>query len=99
MNSKMIPVSLMILGKEYKIACAEEEYHDLVASAQQLDKQMRRIRDSGKALGPDRIAVMAALNLTHELKQQQRQNAEFAQTINSRLQTLREKIERALPDF
>ena len=66
MNNKPQPVCLNIMGKEYRIACDEEEQDDLIYSAQQLDMQMRKMRDSGKITGPDRIAVMAALNLAHE---------------------------------
>ena len=65
MSSKPPYVSLMIMNKEYRIACDEEEEDELIVSAQQLDVQMRKMRDSGKITGPDRIAVMAALNLAH----------------------------------
>ena len=68
MSSKPPYVSLMIMNKEYRIACDEEEEDELIVSAQQLDVQMRKMRDSGKITGPDRIAVMAALNLAHELQ-------------------------------
>ena len=59
MNKKVQPVTLLIMGKEYKIVCEEEEQDDLIHSAQQLDVQMRKMRDSGKIAAPDRIAVMA----------------------------------------
>ena len=67
MSKPVQPVSLNILGKEYKIACAKEEQEALIHSAQELDKQMRKIRDTGKVSGADRIAVLAALNLAHDL--------------------------------
>ena len=67
-NAKLQPVLIKILGKDYKIACSEDEQESLLRSAQALDDQMRTIRDSGKVSGADRIAVMAALNLTHELR-------------------------------
>ena len=75
MNKKPQPVCLVIMGKEYRIACDPEEQDDLIHSARQLDAQMRRMRDSGKIAGADRIAVMAALNLTHELQLVKNQNA------------------------
>jgi cell division protein ZapA len=62
-------VTVTILDKEYKVACPEEQEPELVVSAKYLDKQMRSIRDTGKVIGLERIAVMAALNLSHELLQ------------------------------
>ncbi len=62
-------VTVTILDKEYKVACPEEQEAELVVSAKYLDKQMRSIRDTGKVIGLERIAVMAALNLSHELLQ------------------------------
>lgn len=62
-------VSVNILDREYQVACPEEQQGELVVSAKYLDKQMRTIRDSGKVIGMERIAVMAALNISHELLQ------------------------------
>lgn len=61
------PVTVSILGKEYQVACPENEQAALIASAQMLHKNMEKIRNTGKIVGLDRIAVMAALNLAHEL--------------------------------
>lgn len=61
------PVSVNISGKEYQIACPEEEKEALISSAQMLHENMEKIRATGKVVGLDRIAVMAALNLAHEL--------------------------------
>ena len=60
-------VTVTILDKEYQVACPEEQEADLVASAKYLDKQMRAIRETGKVIGLERIAVMAALNISYEL--------------------------------
>jgi cell division protein ZapA len=62
-------VSVKILDREYQVACPEEQQGELVVSAKYLDKQMRSIRESGKVIGLERIAVMAALNISHELLQ------------------------------
>ena len=96
MNQKPQPVSLMIMGKEYRIACDPEEQDDLVHSAQQLDVQMRKMRDSGKITGPDRIAVMAALNLAHELQMMKNQNALLNQRLSECLTKMSHKIENVL---
>ena len=96
MNQKPQPVSLIIMGKEYRIACDPEEQDDLIHSAQQLDVQMRKMRDSGKIAGPDRIAVMAALNLAHELQMVKSQNAILNQRLSECLTKMSHKIENVL---
>lgn len=96
MTEKAVPVTLHILNKEYKIACPVDEQDELLASAQLLDKQMRELRDSGKVIGPDRIAVIAALNLAHELKQLQKQNNTLCDEFLERLIEMRHKIEHVL---
>ncbi len=60
-------VTVTILDKEYQVACPEEQEADLIASAKYLDTQMRSIRETGKVIGLERIAVMAALNISYEL--------------------------------
>jgi cell division protein ZapA len=61
--------SVTILDKEYQVACPPEQQADLLLSARHLDEQMRAIRSTGKVIGLERIAVMAALNISHELLQ------------------------------
>ncbi len=90
------PVSIKILGKDYRIACSEDEQETLRQAADELDNQMREIRDSGKVHGADRIAVMAALNLTHELRQAQSQNTSPSNYLSGQLTHLRHKIENVL---
>jgi len=62
-------VTVKILDKEYQVACPKEQEAELTVSAKYLDKQMRSIRESGKVIGLERIAVMAALNISYELLQ------------------------------
>jgi cell division protein ZapA len=90
------PVAINILGKDYRVTCAEDEEETLLRSAQELDEQMREIRDSGKVNGTDRIAVMAALNLTNELHLAQRKGTMPISNISSKLTNLRHKIENVL---
>ncbi|WP_439102708.1 cell division protein ZapA [Congregibacter sp.] len=61
--------SVTILEKEYQVACPKNQQADLLLSARHLDEQMRAIRATGKVIGLERIAVMAALNISHELLQ------------------------------
>lgn len=67
----IVPVSVKIFGKEYTVACPEGQEQALILSAKRVDQEMRQVRESGKVLGTDRIAVMVALNLAHELLNQQ----------------------------
>lgn len=96
MSKKLQPVSITILGKEYKIACAKEEQDALFESARELDKQMREIRDTGKVSGADRIAVIAALNLAHELSVARIQDHPADTDVAEQLSQLRRKIEKVL---
>lgn len=70
-------VRVSILDNEYQVACPAEQKSELLRSAHYLDQQMRLIRKSGKVIGLDRIAVMAALNISHELLKTS-ERAEFA---------------------
>ena len=96
MNKTTIPVTLIIMGKDYKIACSPDDRDELINSAQQLDMRMRKIRDSGRVSSPDRIAVMAALNLSHELGQLKNENAELNRKLSESLAAMSDKIENVL---
>jgi cell division protein ZapA len=56
-----------IMGREYRVACRPQERDELLACAQYVDRKMASVRDSGKVLGADRIAVLVALQLAQEL--------------------------------
>lgn len=93
-------VVVNILDKDYQIACPPEEREALRAAARELDERMRTIRNSGSIVGLDRIAVMVALNLCHELQQ-----LKFSDTPNTAeldketLARLRKKIDKALESY
>ena len=92
-------ITIHILDKEYIIACTEDERHDLQRSADYLDTKMREIRDSGKIIGSDRIAVMAALNISHELLTQDGEDGSTTQadpSVGTRIRSIQEKIDDAL---
>lgn len=89
-------VSVRILEKEYFVACPYEERSALLDSAEHLNARMREIRDSGKVVGLDRIAVMVALNLTHELLRLKDREAKLEGEISGRLRTVRERVESTL---
>ncbi len=65
-------VSVSILDKEYQVACKPEERHELMRAASELDSRMRAVRKGGAIVGLERIAIMVALNLCHELQSAER---------------------------
>jgi cell division protein ZapA (FtsZ GTPase activity inhibitor) len=69
MSQEPIAVSVRILDKEYRVSCGPDEEEGLRESARMLDQRMREIRQTGRVIGVDRIAVMAALNIAYELIQ------------------------------
>jgi cell division protein ZapA len=89
-------VSVRILEKEYHVACPAEERAALLDSAEYLNRKMREIRDSGKVVGLDRIAVMAALNITNDLLMSRGRDEGVETDLAVRLKTMRERVESAL---
>ncbi len=60
-------MDVTILGRQFRVACTEDEKQELLKAVSYLDGKMREIRDGGKVIGLERIAIMAALNMAHEL--------------------------------
>ena len=69
---RTVTLDISILGREFKVACKETERAELSEAVALLDRRMREIRDAGKVTGTDRIAVMAALNIAHDLLRERR---------------------------
>ncbi len=86
------PVTVTISGKEYQIACPEEEKSALIASAQMLNDNMEKIRSTGKVVGLDRIAVMAALNIANELIKLQSTENHDADHSTKKILQMKEKV-------
>jgi cell division protein ZapA len=89
-------VNIKILEKEYQISCPISERVALLNSAELLNAKMREIRDSGKVIGLDRIAVMAALNMANELLRSRNVGESLEGNAKLRLQAMRERIEGTL---
>ena len=68
-NSSTITISVELMGRRFSFACPLGEREALMAAARLLDERMRHIRDSGRIVDAERIAILAALNLTHDLRQ------------------------------
>jgi cell division protein ZapA len=97
-NDNIKPLTVRILDKEYRVACGEGEEDALMASARYLDKRMREVRSSGKVIGTDKIAVIVALNLAHDLLELKAKQDDSVDSAGRRLRLLRERIEVALND-
>ena len=95
-EDRVTRVSVRLLDREYQVACPAEERSDLLDSAEYLDGKMREIRDSGKVVGLDRIAVIAALNLANELIKVRKHGTVGEGDLGARLKSLRERVETAL---
>ena len=76
-------IDVTIFGRQYTVACNEDERAELTDAVAYLDKKMREIRDRGKVTGVDRIAVMAALNITHDLLRERQVNRASASSGNA----------------
>lgn len=96
MSGEPTRVSIRILEKEYHVACPPEHRHALLDSAELLNRRMREIRDSGKVVGLDRIAVMAALNITNELLTAKGRDESLETGVTEKLRAMRERVESAL---
>jgi cell division protein ZapA len=59
-------LQITLMGRQYRVACAEEEQEGLLKAVDFLNKRMQAVRDNGKVIGQERIAIMAALNIAHE---------------------------------
>jgi cell division protein ZapA len=89
-------VSVRIMDKEYVVACPYDERSALLDAAEFLNARMREIRDTGKVVGLDRIAVMAALNLAHEFLKGKERESKLDSGVGHRVRALRERVEGAL---
>ncbi len=94
MNQDLIGVNVQLVGHEYRFACPPAEREELLEAARGLDKRMQEIRDQGgKLLSLEAVAIMAAINLSHELLRQQRQTRETEAIINRQAQDLLQKVD------
>ncbi len=96
MKESTAQVSVRILDKEYQVACPANERTDLLDSAEVLNAKMLEIRDSGRIVGIDRIAVMAALNMANDLLHAQARDRTLDGDVSSRLKLISDRVESVL---
>ncbi|MDE2071074.1 MAG: cell division protein ZapA [Gammaproteobacteria bacterium] len=92
MSDELARITVRILDKDYQVACPDEERDALLESAALLNRKMQEIRESGKVVGLDRVAVMAALNLSHEILQHQSATDQAQQALVERLRALNDRL-------
>jgi cell division protein ZapA len=105
MDEATITLDVSILGREYRVACKESEKDELMQAVQFIDRRMREIRDTGKIAGTERIAVMAGLNIAHELLRSKNGAAAGSKAsgfdtagIQRRISAMQSAIDRAMAD-
>jgi len=98
MSNPPEPVSVIILDKKYQFACDPEQRNDLVEAARQLDETMSEIKDTGRLMSLERIALQAALNFSAELMKLKATEDYRQENIDTRIRELADQIDDALKD-
>ena len=98
MSQSSEPVSVTILEKQYQFACEPEQRNDLVEAARQLDETMTAIKDSGRLMSLERIALQAALNFSAEVVRMQRNEHYREEKIDSKIRMLADQLDDVLKD-
>lgn len=93
------PVSVSILGRDFQMMCPEGERQSLLDAAQFIDDRMREIRDSGKVIGMDRIAVLVAINLANEYLSNSGSTEDYASDVHKKVSKLCDKISYNLAQY
>jgi len=90
-------VNVSIMGREFAVACADEQRDALSQAAMHLDIKMREIQKSGKIIGMEKCAIMAALNITHELLSAQAKQGE-SDKISATVASILNKLDIAMQE-
>lgn len=91
-------MDVTIMGRDFRVTCPDEEREELLKAVAYLDKKMREIRDSGKVIGSERIAIMAALNITHELLAERRREGFDTEEFRRRIDRMQAALDTVLPE-
>ncbi len=93
--SKPEPLTINIMSKDYRIACPADEVESLKASARLLNEKLLEIKEQGSVIGTERIAIMAALNMSHEILHGEALKQDHSE-INQRIDALSSRIENSM---
>ena len=91
-------MDVTIMGREFRVTCPDEERKGLLEAVTYLDKKMREIRDSGKIVGSERIAIMAALNITHELLTTRNREGFDMEEFKRRVDCMQAALDAVMPE-
>ena len=89
-------IAVEILGKSYKVRCPQDKVQELQNAAGYVDKEMRKLRDTGNIVGLDRIAVVAALNIAYELLTSERKENTDIDVMSVKIREMQKKVESVL---
>jgi len=90
-------LQINVMGREFRVACPENEQKELLEAVEYLNRKMDEIRDNGKVIGVERIAIMAALNIAHELLTTKVGGFDMA-ALKRRMQSMETTLDQALRD-
>lgn len=90
-------LQINVMGREFRVACPENEQKGLLEAVDYLNKKMGEIRDNGKVIGLERIAIMAALNIAHELLSTRVGGFDIAQ-LKRRMESMETMLDQAMHD-
>jgi len=90
-------LQINVMGREFRVACPESEQKELLEAVDYLNRKMDEIRDNGKVIGVERIAIMAALNIAHELLTTKVGGFDMA-ALKRRMQSMETTLDQALRD-
>lgn len=91
MTAQATPITVRILDRDYQVACEEDEREALIAAADYVDRRMQEVRTRGNVIGTDRVAVMAALNIAHDLLSLQ-ESERALQRVNEGVGDLQQRV-------
>ncbi len=96
--SRVEPLTITIMGKEYRVACPENEKANLLASADLLNDKLEEIKKQGSVIGTERIAIMAALNMSHDVLHNKTVSTDHVD-LNQRIDGLSKRISDSMRDI
>jgi cell division protein ZapA len=97
MSAEPKGLQINVMGREFRVACPEGEQKGLLDAVDYLNKKMGEIRDNGKVIGLERIAIMAALNIAHELLATKVGGFDIAE-LKRRMENMESMLDRAMSD-
>lgn len=98
MSSEPKALDITIMGREFRVSCRDEERQELLEAVAFLEKRMREVKDGGRVVGAERIAIIAALNIAHELLTTRVGNGFDLGDVRRRIASMQAVVDRALTE-